>query len=56
MTINLGALLKDSAYKLGQFKPAHINALQAGITLKDSDQKPTPYVTCPRSLSGLGRR
>ena len=46
MTISLEALLKDSAYKLGQFKPAHINALQAGITLKESAKKPTPYVTC----------
>ena len=46
MTITLEALLKDSAYKLGQFKPAHINALQASITLKEAAKKPTPYVTC----------
>ncbi len=47
MTITLEALLKDGAYELGQFKSAHINALQAGITLKDSAKTPTPYVTCP---------
>ena len=36
MTISLEVFLKDSAYKLGQFKPAHINALQAAITRKDA--------------------
>lgn len=41
MTISLQVLLKDSAYKLSQFKPAHINALQAAITLKDVAKKPT---------------
>jgi type I restriction enzyme M protein len=46
MTISLEALLKDSAYKLSQFKPSHISALQAAITLKDASKKPTPYVTC----------
>ena len=46
MTISLEVLLKDSAYKLGQFKPAHINALQAAITLKDASEKPTPYLAC----------
>jgi hypothetical protein len=33
MTIPLEVLLKDSAYKLRQFIPAHVNTLQAGITL-----------------------
>ena len=47
MTISLEVLLKDSSYKLSQFKPAHINALQAAITLKDASKKPAPYVTCP---------
>lgn len=46
MTITLEALLKDSAYKLGQFTPAHINALQSAITVKDAGKKPTPYVNC----------
>jgi len=46
MTIALAALLKDSAYKLSQFKPEQIAALETGITLKESDKKTTPYVTC----------
>lgn len=46
MTITLAALFKDSAYKLGQFTPAHINALQSAITIKDAGKKPTPYVNC----------
>lgn len=44
--MNLAELLKDSAYKLSQFKPVHIEALEAAITLKDAANKPTPYVTC----------
>jgi len=47
MTIPIDILLKDSAYKLGQFKPAYVNALQATITLKDAAKKPVPYVTRP---------
>jgi type I restriction enzyme M protein len=46
MTITLATLLKDSAYKLGQFKPAQIAALEAAITLKESGKKSAPYVTC----------
>ena len=46
MTITLAELLKDSAYKLSQFKPEHITALQAAITLKDAAKKPVPYLTC----------
>ncbi|WP_245537329.1 type I restriction enzyme HsdR N-terminal domain-containing protein [Thiocystis violascens] len=46
MTPFLTELLKDSAYKLSQFKPEQIAALEASITLKDSGNKPTPYVTC----------
>lgn len=42
----LAELLKDSAYKLTQFKPAQITALEAGITLKTTDKATTPYVTC----------
>ena len=44
--MNLAELLKDSAYKLTQFKPAQIAALEAGITLKKTDKASTPYVTC----------
>lgn len=46
MTILLDDLLRDSVYKLDQFKPAHIKALQASITAKDAGKKLAPYVTC----------
>lgn len=42
----IAELLKDSAYKLGQFKPAQIAALESSITLKESGKKAAPYVTC----------
>jgi type I restriction enzyme M protein len=44
--MNLAGLLKDSAYKLAQFKPAQVAALEAAITLKDTAKAPTPYVIC----------
>ena len=46
MTTTLADLLKDSAYRLDQFKPEHIAALEAGIALKESEKAPVPYVTC----------
>nr|WP_242523098.1 hypothetical protein [Thiocystis minor] len=46
MTITLADLLKDSAYKLGQFKLEQIATLEASINLKDSGNKPPPYLTC----------
>ena len=46
MMITIAELLKDSAYKLGQFKPEQIAVLEAAITIKDSGKKPAPYVTC----------
>lgn len=42
----IAELLKDSAYKLGQFKPVQIAALESSITLKESGKKTAPYVTC----------
>lgn len=45
-TMQLSDLLKDSAYKLTQFKPAQIAALEASITVKTSGKVPTPYVDC----------
>jgi len=39
MTTTLAELLKDSAYRLTQFKPAQIQALEAAITLKNSGEK-----------------
>jgi type I restriction enzyme M protein len=46
MTVTLADLLRDSAYRLDQFKPEHIAALEAGITLKDAGKSAAPYVTC----------
>ncbi|ABQ27754.1 N-6 DNA methylase [Geotalea uraniireducens] len=46
MTITLAELLKDSAYKLTQFKPAQIQALEASITMKETEKNPAPYVSC----------
>ena len=39
-------LLKDSAYRLDQFQPAAIAALEAAVTLKASAKVATPYVNC----------
>ena len=44
--IKLSDLLRDSAYKLTQFKPAQIQALETSITMKDTGKNFTPYVTC----------
>ena len=46
MTITLAEFLKDSAYKLSQFKPAQITALEASITIKEVGKKASHYVTC----------
>ncbi|MFM2449745.1 MAG: hypothetical protein RIS44_2195 [Pseudomonadota bacterium] len=46
MTITLAELLKDSAYKLNQFKPEQISQLESRITVKDPGKKATPYVSC----------
>ena len=42
MTISLAELLKDSAYKLTQFKPAQIQALESSITMKDTGKNLAP--------------
>lgn len=57
-SMNLSDILKDSAYKLTQFKPTQIAALEAGITLKTTDKATTPYVNClvrgkPRKAQNL---
>lgn len=44
--MTLTDLIKDSAYKLSQFKPVQIAALEASITLKDTAKTPAPYVDC----------
>jgi len=46
MNMKLSDLLKDSAYKLTQFKLGQIAALEAAITLKTTDKATTPYVNC----------
>lgn len=46
MTATLADLLQDSAYRLDQFKPEHITALEAGITIKAAGKAAAPYVTC----------
>ena len=40
--IKLSDLLRDSAYKLTQFKPAQIQALETSITVKETGKNPTP--------------
>ncbi|MDF2466421.1 MAG: hypothetical protein K0Q43_4656 [Ramlibacter sp.] len=46
MSISLAELLKDSSYKLSQFKPEHISALEFAITDKGEGKTRIPYVTC----------
>lgn len=46
MTTALAELLKDSAYRVTQFKAEFIEALEQSITLKVSAKLSTPYVTC----------
>ncbi len=46
MSTTLAELLKDSAYKLTQFKPAQIKTLEAGIVMKESGKTFAPHVTC----------
>lgn len=46
MTSKLVDLLKDSSYKLSQFKPSQIQELDNRITYKETSQKSIPYVDC----------
>ena len=46
MTTTLTELLKDSAYRLTQFKPEQIKSLENAITLKQTGKQLMPYVTC----------
>ena len=46
MTTHLAELLKDSAYRLDQFKPELIDKLESAISLKESGKKIAPYVSC----------
>ncbi|MBS0497720.1 MAG: N-6 DNA methylase [Proteobacteria bacterium] len=44
--IKLSDLLRDSAYKLTQFKPSQIQALETSVTEKETGKASVPYVTC----------
>jgi type I restriction enzyme M protein len=46
MTFNLGELLKDTAYRLDQFKAQHISIVESAASVKLTGTKPTPYMTC----------
>lgn len=46
MTLKLNELLKDSNYKLNQFKQNQIAALESRITVNESGKKPLPYINC----------
>jgi len=46
MTTLLKELLKDSAYKLDQFKQEHIEQLESAISLKQNGKNSVPYVNC----------
>ena len=42
----IATLLKDSNYKLSQFEPKHIDALEKSIFIKEAGKKPTPHIKC----------
>lgn len=46
MTIKLAEILKDTDYKLGQFRDEQIQTLESGIEIKGVDKKSVPYVRC----------
>ncbi|MBU3641902.1 N-6 DNA methylase [Polynucleobacter sp. Fuers-14] len=46
MTTHLIQLLKDSNYKLTQFKQQQIDALEKRITINEAGKKQAPYVEC----------
>lgn len=50
MTFTLADLLKDSAYRLDQFKPEHIAALEADITMKNRQAIPRHRMLPARCL------
>ncbi|MDR1709692.1 MAG: type I restriction enzyme HsdR N-terminal domain-containing protein [Candidatus Accumulibacter sp.] len=46
MPVKLADLLKDSAYKLSQFSPKHIAALEKDAFIDSEGKKPAVYVNC----------
>lgn len=43
---SLADLLRDSNYKLTQFTPARIKALEENVSIKSVRDKETPYIKC----------
>ena len=59
MTFTIAELLKDSAYKLGQFKPEQISALEVGHHdqgLEQETLRPTSPAWCAASRSSSRRK
>lgn len=46
MTITLAGILRDSDYKLGQFREGQIQKLESSIEIKKGDKKSVPHVRC----------
>ncbi len=46
MTIKLAEILRDTDYKLGQFREEQIQKLESSIEIKGADKKSVPYVRC----------
>nr|WP_242016713.1 hypothetical protein [Pseudanabaena cinerea] len=44
--MNLSDILKDSEYKLSQFKPDEVAWLEQSIFLKSSTKGDVPYIRC----------
>ncbi|MGD1922253.1 MAG: hypothetical protein ACFCAD_27170 [Pleurocapsa sp.] len=44
--MNLADILKDSSYKLSQFKQSEIDWLESSIFIKQTKKGDTPYVKC----------
>jgi type I restriction enzyme M protein len=44
--MNLADILKDSNYKLSQFKPKEVDWLEQSIFIKETKKGDTPYVRC----------
>lgn len=51
--MSLTQILQDSAYRLTQFKPARITALEACITWKQTEKASTPYVIEQDEAAGM---
>ena len=43
---SLDNILKGSSYRLTQFTPSQIDALEKRITINEVGKKPAPYIEC----------